>query len=79
MPIASPSATATPVIAKVLILQTPTGFLRVRASNNVNSAEVGRVSPGETFAIVSQIDDWYQITLPSGVSGWVSSQYATKQ
>lgn len=78
-PVASPSATATPAVAKVLILQTPTGFLRVRAQNNVNSAEVGRVTPGETFSIVSQIDEWYQITLPSGVTGWVSSQYATKQ
>lgn len=78
-PSASPSAAPTPVVAKVLILQTPTGFLRVRASNNVNSAEVGRVSPGETHPIVSQIDDWYQITLPSGVTGWVSSQYASKQ
>ncbi|MBP6881971.1 MAG: SH3 domain-containing protein [Candidatus Levybacteria bacterium] len=77
--VASPSASPTPIVSKIVISQTPTGFLRVRASNNVNAGEVGRVSPGQTFDILSEIDDWYQITLPSGVTGWVSSQYATKQ
>lgn len=77
--VASPSASPTPIVSKIVISQTPTGFLRVRASNNVNAGEVGRVSPGQTFDILSEIDDWYQITLPSGITGWVSSQYATKQ
>jgi len=77
--VASPSASPTPVVSKIVISQTPTGFLRVRASNNINAAEVGRVTPGQTFDILSEIDEWYQIALPTGVTGWVSSQYATKQ
>jgi len=76
---ASPSATPTPTISKVTILQTPTGFLRVRASNSVAASEVGQVLPGESFDIVTEADGWYQIKLVSGKLGWVSSQYAKKQ
>lgn len=76
---ASPSATPTPVGKKVTILQTPTGFLRVRAESTLNSAEVGRVVPGDSFAIVSEISGWYQITLKDGTLGWISSQYVKKE
>lgn len=77
--VASPSATPTPVISKVTILQTPTGFLRVRASNSVASSEVGQILPGESFDILTESAGWYQIKLPNGKLGWISSQYATKQ
>jgi hypothetical protein len=76
---ASPSATPTPIISKVTILQTPTGFLRVRSSNSVASSEVGQVLPGESFDILSEESGWYQIKLVSGKLGWVSSQYAKKE
>ncbi len=76
---ASPSATPTPVISKVTILQTPTGFLRVRADSSVASSEVGQVLPGESFDIVAEEAGWYQITLKNGKLGWVSSQYAKKE
>jgi hypothetical protein len=78
-PSASPSATPTPVGKRVTILQTPTGFLRVRAESTLNSAEVGRVIPGDSFAIVSEISGWYQITLKDGTLGWISSQYVKKE
>jgi len=77
--VASPSATPTPVVSKVIILQTPTGFLRVRSNNSVSSSEVGQVLPGESYDIASESDGWYQITLKSGKLGWVSSQYVKKQ
>ncbi len=76
---ASPSATPIPIISKVTILQTPTGFLRVRSSNSVASSEVGQVLPGESFDILSEESGWYQIKLVSGKLGWVSSQYAKKE
>jgi hypothetical protein len=77
--VASPSATPTPVSSKVTILQTPTGFLRVRADSSISSAEVGQVLPGQTFDILAEANDWYQIKLTNGKLGWVSSQYAQKQ
>lgn len=78
-PPASPSATPTPLGKKVVILQTPTGFLRVRAESTLNSSEVGRVIPGESFVIASEISGWYQIVLKDGGLGWVSSQYVKKE
>lgn len=74
-PSASPSARAKP---KVTILQTPTGFLRVRGSPSVNSAEVARVTPGESFDLIEEQEGWFLIQLPEEKEGWVSSQYASK-
>jgi len=76
-PSASPSPTPT-VSVKILILNTPTGFLRVRESSSLAGAEVGRVSPGETYDLLDEVTGWYQIQLKDKTKGWVSSQYAQK-
>lgn len=76
---ASPSATPTPPSSNTLtILQTPTGFLRVRADSSTAASEVGRVLPGEEYEILDEVSGWYQIKLKSGTIGWISSQYAQK-
>lgn len=78
---ASPSAeitTPTPIAAKILILDTPTGFLRVRSTSSVGAAEVGRVNPGETYELLEEQTGWYKIKLPEA-EGWISTQYAQKQ
>jgi hypothetical protein len=82
--ISSPSAATAAIalpVAKVLILDTPTGFLRVRDKASLNGAEIGQVKPGETYQLLDdQTTSWYQIKLAaSGKSGWISSQYAQKQ
>lgn len=64
---------------KVLISQTPTGFLRVRAEPSISSAEVGRVNPGESYLYVDENDAWYEITLANGTRGWISKSYSQKQ
>lgn len=72
----------TPTISKsskVLILDTPTGFLRVRSSSSTSTSEVGRVNPGETYEIIEEEDGWYKIKLQTGVEGWITAQYAEKQ
>jgi N-acetylmuramoyl-L-alanine amidase len=66
-------------VAKVLILQTPTGFLRVRDQASLNGTEMGQVKPGETYQLLDERTDWFQIKLTNGQSGWISSQYAQKQ
>lgn len=78
----SPSAAVTPSaapVAKVTILETPTGFLRVRATASVNGNEIARVNPGEVLDVVEEADGWYLIRLSDGMQGWVSAQYAAKQ
>jgi hypothetical protein len=65
--------------AQIKILDTPTGFLRVRSDASTTAGEVGRVSPGQTYPIASEEDGWFEIILEDGTKGWISSQYATKQ
>ncbi|MCL6096781.1 MAG: SH3 domain-containing protein [Patescibacteria group bacterium] len=80
IPSPSPSISPTPASnVKILILDTPTGFLRVRADSSLGSAEIGRVTPGETYDLLNETTGWYQIQLKDKTKGWVSSQYAKKQ
>lgn len=79
---ASPSATSTPSpisVTQVLILDTPTGFLRVRDQASLNGSQVGQVLPGEKYNLLDEQDGWYKIKLKDETTGWVSSQYAQKQ
>lgn len=64
---------------QVIIQSTPTGYLRVRKSNSVDSDQVTTVSPGDKFDLVSEKDDWYEIKLKDGTTGWISNAYAKKQ
>lgn len=73
----SPTPVAT--VSKVLILQTPTGFLRVRDANSLSGKEIARVSPGEKFDFLKEESGWLEIKLSDGQTGWVSSQYAQKE
>jgi len=75
----SPSVSPIPSVTQVTILQTPTGFLRVRADASISASETARISPGQTFPFLSEKDGWYQIKLNDGSLGWISNQYAQKQ
>lgn len=80
-PTSSPSAILSPtkIPLKALILQTPTGFLNVRESGSLNAAIIEKVNPGESFEIVSEKDNWFEIKLKDGKTGWINNQYAQKQ
>lgn len=78
-PTASPSANPTPQKQKVLILQTPTGFLRVRSASTISASEIARVNPGESYELLDEKEGWFQIKLENGTSGWISASYARKQ
>jgi hypothetical protein len=77
--IPSTTAAPTPGGTKLLILDTPTGFLRVRADASAGAAELGRVNPGEVYQMVDSQTGWFEIKLSDGTLGWISSQYARKQ
>lgn len=74
----SSSSASISILSKILILATPTGFLRVRQDASLGSAEVARVKPGETYDLLDQKDNWYKIKIDDKTSGWISSQYAKK-
>lgn len=77
--IATPSASIVPNSPRVLILQTPTGFLRVRNFASLSGNQIGQVLPGETYDLLDEQSGWYKIKLTDGTLGWISSQYAEKQ
>jgi len=64
---------------EVEILSTPTGFLRVRSTPGISGEEVGQVSPGEVYKVLSfnAEEDWYEIEIETNKSGWISAKYAT--
>lgn len=69
------------------ILDTPTGFLRVRSEPGNAGREIHQVKPGEKYLFLNEDSEtgWYQIELespkvglPGGRSGWVSNEYSQK-
>lgn len=75
-PIKSGPTTGSP---QITILQTPTGFLRVRDSASISGQEIAQVHPGDVLPLVGEQDGWYQIKMTNGQIGWVSASYAKKQ
>jgi hypothetical protein len=76
----TPSPSPSKAVAeKVTILQTPNGFLRVRASASLSGAEISRVASGDTFELLDETTGWYKIALTDGTEGWVSSDFAEKE
>lgn len=76
----TPKASPAGVLAnQIIILDTPTGFLRVRESDSLNATQITTVKPGDKFEMVSEKTGWYQIKLPDGKNGWISSEYGQKE
>ncbi|MEX2028607.1 MAG: PEGA domain-containing protein [Candidatus Curtissbacteria bacterium] len=74
---------------RVEIIDTPQGFLRVRQDASVNSAEIGRVKPGDQLEVIQETADWVEVKFPArnasqsdaggeGKQGWISAQYTKK-
>ena len=78
-PSATPTPTTLPAPQKVIILNTPTGFLRVRMEASIASAEIDRVHPAEVYELLDEKDGWFKIKLKDGKTGWVSIAYAKKE
>lgn len=90
----TPTASVTPTTIKlkdkgmgfIEVVNTPTGFLRVRSEPSTLGSEVGQAKPGEKYALIG-VDEktgWYKIEYELEVSdeaaksGWISNQYAKK-
>lgn len=72
----------TPVITEtpeVKVLQTPTGYLRVRDKPNLLGQEIARVKPGDKLILLEEMGDWDRVRLPDGTEGFVSSAYVEKK
>lgn len=78
VPTKEASASGTTQKERVRILETPTGWLRVRAEPSVDASESAKVDPGETFDILEEREGWYKIEYELQSTGWIYSQYAQK-
>lgn len=70
--------TPAPKIREIEILNTPTGYLRVRVEPSTLAEEVGQVEPGKRYPLVDTDKEtgWYKIEYEKDKQGWVSKQYA---
>jgi hypothetical protein len=64
--------------AKVKILDTPTGWLRVRSEPSLSGEEVDKVDPDDAFKLLDETEGWYKIEIEKDREGWISSRYAEK-
>ncbi len=71
------SSSATLAKPYVEILNTPTGWLKVRETASVNAAELAKVNPGDMFPYrESSPSGWFNIQYTASKWGFISSQYA---
>lgn len=75
---ASDSAKLSSKGSKIKILDTPTGWLRVRFEPTLSASEVAKVDPGDEFELLEEKEEWYMIEYEKGKEGWISSLYADK-
>lgn len=85
--VATPSGTLTPEpttstkvtpgagLKRIEILQTDTGWLRVRSAPSTGASESAKVNPGDIFGIEEEKSGWYRIEYIKGKMGWISSDY----
>ena len=55
------------------LIRTDRPKVRVRADATVQSPQVAELSAGEIVEKVGKKDEWYEIILPDGTTGWVNS------
>lgn len=64
---------------KVMVKQTPTGFLRVRDKPSTLGKEVARVFPGDSLILIEEVGSWDKVKTPTGIEGYISGIYVTNQ
>lgn len=78
VPKAPASPTPTPKVVGIVVLETPTDFLRVREAGTFGAREIAQIRPGETYVYIGEERGWTNIKLTDGQEGWVSSEYVRK-
>lgn len=73
----TPTSTASTSAASGNTLIVTGSVVNIRASNTTDSAVVAKVKSGDILTYITQKDDWYQVTLSGGQTGWIASWLAT--
>ncbi|MEO8581267.1 MAG: PEGA domain-containing protein [Patescibacteria group bacterium] len=73
------SQTSSTSTKQVTVIETGTGWLRVRETASATGKELAKVDVGETFPLLDKQDGWDQIEYETGKRGWVSGKYVTEK
>ncbi|MDA1337732.1 MAG: PEGA domain-containing protein [bacterium] len=76
-----PTTTKTKAVvtgAKIKVIETGTGWLRVRAGAGLGFDEVAKLDVGKEYKLLEDKGDWVQVQVDDKVTGWVSSTYVEK-
>lgn len=76
--LATAAASIKEPVNTVQILDTPTGWLRVREEPTLSGSESARVNPGQRFELLEEQIGWFKIRIDGLNEGWISSEYAKK-
>jgi len=60
---------------KATVVETGTGWLRVRDAAGLNGVEIARVTVGQEYLVLEETTGWVKIKVSDTVQGWVSSDY----
>jgi hypothetical protein len=62
---------------KAKVIETGTGWLRVRDVAGLNGVEVARVDVGGEYSVLEEQTEWIKIQVSETVQGWVSKTFVT--
>lgn len=67
------------MVTTVILIKVPEGSsLNVRSSPSPQGQVVDSLKSGEMRPLLEEADEWYQVELKSGQSGWVSRKFSSK-
>jgi len=67
------------MITTVILIKVPEGSsLNVRSSPSPKGQVLDSLKSGEMRPLLEEADEWYQVELQSGQSGWVSRKFSSK-
>lgn len=62
---------------KAKVLETGTGWLRVRSTPSLNGEEIARVNVGDSYTVMEKQTGWVKIRISDSQEGWVSSDFVS--
>ncbi len=67
------------MVTTVVVVKVPEGSsLNVRTSPSSQSKVIGSLKRGEMRPLLEEMDEWYQVELQDGQSGWISKKFSGK-
>ena len=75
----TPSVSGQPERPRIKVLDTSTGWLRVRENPSISGKEMTKIYPGEYYSYIDEQAGWVKIKLDKDREGWISVQFVEKQ